>query len=193
MTDDPKWYHIEFSKTHYSWRTKFRFWSLIFLIPSFIILTTIHEFGHLLIALIFDWEVKEIHISFFPFILDLSDGYIIANIPSNATDIQLLIYASAGSSCSMIVGSIFLFLFYKYNFPSILEIFLFIYSIALVSELYLYIYIDLFIVQIGDWYFCFTKCPIWVGIFFLISIVFLYYWLKYEKRIFNKVDIDFEE
>jgi hypothetical protein len=147
----------------------------------------IHEIGHGIIALVFGWDILTIKLSYFPFIFDLKAHIVI--ITHNAIDWQIILMKSFGSIFCLIIGSVFLFLFYKFRLNHYAEFFLFIYFIVFSLDLIIYIIWDVFWVRYGDWYDIYQLSPEFVGSFLIFSILYLILLTFYHKKILNRLEI----
>lgn len=167
---------------------KFFLYVLFALLPAVIIISFIHESGHYIMALCVGWDVSGIHLNFFPFTNDFGYSYILL-CPDEANIIEYSLVAMAGSIHTLIWGYIFFVLYYKFELPSFLEIFLFLYSVMLVLEITIYLIIDIFIFQFGDWFIVFRYTPYLVPIFIIISYLNLYLFLKNIEKIRENLQI----
>ena len=167
-----QWYNISFTqKANRNYTFKFYLYIILSLIPAMIIITFIHEVGHIIVALIYGWDIIEIHISIFPFLLELDHSWVLVGYGMVESSSKLIIFALAGSLHTLIWGYLFFYLYYKYDLPLFFEIFFYIYSFIMIFEMIAYIFIDLFYIKIGDWNFIYQLNPIIVGIFLALGII----------------------
>ena len=157
----------------------FCFSSLIF---SLIIISLVHEVGHLLVALSFKWEVTSFQICFFPFGV-FQNGSIGVSIPFEATDYQKVLFLSSGSLLNLFVGVIFLFLMYKYRSHYFVEFFLLVYGIAMTTDIVIYSFADIFFLEIGDWYRVSQINSFFAGLVLLFDVFYMVLFIRSLKKI----------
>ena len=186
MRKDSNWFLV-FRKERDSFKVFLYF--LIALIPEVFLVSLIHESGHIIIALLFQWDIIEVEISFFPLIANLDPSFVrVIFSYSEYFEWQLIVFLLAGSINSLIFGYIFFIIYYKFNLPLFLEIILFSYSVILILEMFFYLVLDIFFYQIGDWFYMFSKNPTIVLIFLVLGIMNLFYYVRNFEVMFNKLD-----
>jgi hypothetical protein len=161
---------------------------LLSIIPVFLLVSFIHETGHLIVALVFGWKINEISFSFFPFILDLDPSFISVSLTGGYFEWQFVIFIIAGSTHTLIWGYISFIIYYKYDLPIFLEIILFLYSITLILEMFFYIIMDLFYFQYGDWYYLYKLNPVLLIVFIIIGSINFSLFIRNYDIIFEKID-----
>jgi hypothetical protein len=141
---------------------------LICLISFPFIYSLTHESGHFLAAVSFGWQVKEIHVSLFPFSLDFSTFITLETSLANVPEYQKIIYTSAGSLNSLSWGIILFSLFY-FNKTRFLKRTCAFYSLLLSYETMVYILMDILSLQFGDWWRLIHAYPLYVLSIFICT------------------------
>lgn len=173
----------------YNKNVRYCIFGIFIFLPMGIFITFIHEIGHVIACLIFGWEIKMIHVSLFPFLLDLQGGFVVYVLPLDATLFQQVIVTAAGSIFTLIVGFSFFRLFYKLKLNQYVELFLYVYSFVMIFEFVIYVVLDVFFLRTGDMYKLYLICPAVIGILVIVAFINFILFTAYFPKIIRRVDL----
>lgn len=162
---------------------------IIALVPLLFIETFIHEIGHAIAALCFGWKIDTVHLTMFPFVFNIDNGFISYYPSLDAMLWQKIIVVMSGSMHSLFWGFIFFLLYYFKKLPKFLEVFFFTYSIILGLETIVYLLFDVFILKMGDFYYLYVNASYIPFIILTLGIVIIALFVKNLDKVIKRWDI----
>ncbi len=143
---------------------------IIFCYSTHLLKTYIHEFGHILISLVFNWKVHKIILSILPF----GSNYTIVTVPGTSYLWQKILLYAFGSIFCFLVGSLILYFGYKEKIKNKSINFMILFTgLYFIMDLPEYIFRDVLFEQAGDWFYVFNYLPGMVIGIFIISFIYL--------------------
>lgn len=145
----------------------------------------IHEIGHCISALIFQFEIIEFHIGFF------ENSFVRVIIPVDAENWKIFIFYISGTLITLIFAILMTIGYYKFHLRSFYEYIFYVFSFLFYADLILYLPIDLLWLKSGDWFDAYQIYPELTIFLILIPIVELILYMIYRKRLIKEVNYDF--